>query len=66
MSFIRAKKFSNGRVYYYLVEGHRVDGRVRQKVLRYLGKEVPKDLTFPTPKADLTAEEDSGNVQITE
>ncbi|GAI74273.1 unnamed protein product [marine sediment metagenome] len=46
MSFVRTKKFSNGRVYYYLVEGHRDknDGnKVKQKVIKYLGKEPPAD-----------------------
>ncbi|MBA7513025.1 hypothetical protein ES705_05053 [subsurface metagenome] len=39
MSFIRTKKFSNGRVYYYLVESYRDDqGKGKQRVLKYLGK----------------------------
>ncbi|MBA7519044.1 hypothetical protein ES705_11118 [subsurface metagenome] len=39
MSFIRSKKFSNGRIYYYLVESYRDDhGKVKQRVLKYLGK----------------------------
>jgi hypothetical protein len=44
MAFVRAKKF-NGRIYYYLVENHWDHGKVRQKVLRYLGK------TKPSPQA---------------
>jgi hypothetical protein len=36
MAYIRAKK-SGGRTYYYLVEGKREEGKVRQKVLKYLG-----------------------------
>lgn len=42
MSFIRAKKFSNGRVYYYEVESYRVHGKVKQRVIKYLGKEDPR------------------------
>jgi hypothetical protein len=38
--FIRVKKFGN-REYYYLVQGVREGKRVRQKVIRYLGKEKP-------------------------
>ena len=36
MSYVRTKK-RNGKTYYYLVEGKRVDGKVKQKVLKYLG-----------------------------
>lgn len=37
MAYIRHKVIK-GHVYYYLVEGHREGKRVRQKVLKYLGK----------------------------
>ncbi len=38
MSYIRAKKSGN-RTYYYEVEGYRDNrGKVRQRVIRYLGK----------------------------
>lgn len=37
MAYIRHKVIK-GHVYYYLVEGHRDGKRVRQKVLKYLGK----------------------------
>ena len=37
MVFIRTKKIK-GQKYYYLVENRREDGRVVQKVLRYIGK----------------------------
>jgi len=37
MVFIRTKKIK-GQKYYYLVENQRVDGKVVQKVLRYIGK----------------------------
>jgi len=36
MAYIRTKK-RKGKTYYYLVEGKRVNGKVRQKVLKYLG-----------------------------
>lgn len=36
MAFIRKKKRGN-RVYYYLVEGRWINGKVKQKVLSYLG-----------------------------
>ncbi|MBA7659028.1 hypothetical protein ES703_66991 [subsurface metagenome] len=42
MSFIRAKKFSNGRIYYYLVESYRYQGKGKQRVIKYLGKEDPR------------------------
>jgi len=38
--FIRAKKI-DGRTYYYLVEGRREGGKVRQKILKYLGVKQP-------------------------
>ena len=41
MAFVRAKKHGN-RVYYYLVENKWVDGKVRQKVLKYLGTIPPE------------------------
>jgi hypothetical protein len=37
MSFIRTKRIK-GIDYFYLVENYRVDGKVRQKVLAYLGQ----------------------------
>lgn len=37
VAFIRTKKI-NQHTYYYLVENSRIDGNVRQKVLKYLGK----------------------------
>ena len=38
MSFIRGKKVG-GNVYYYEVENKRVDGKVVQKYIRYVGKD---------------------------
>ena len=37
MAFVRVKRFGN-REYYYLVEGKREGKKVRQKVIKYLGK----------------------------
>lgn len=37
MAFIRSKRIK-GQTYYYIVENRLVDGKVRQKVLLYLGK----------------------------
>jgi len=36
VAFIR-KKHIKGHAYYYLVEGRVVNGKIRQKVIRYLG-----------------------------
>ncbi len=36
--YVRTKNIK-GHTYYYLVEGHRVNGKVMQKVIQYLGKE---------------------------
>ena len=40
MAFVRTKRQGN-RVYYYLVESKREGKKVRQKVIRYLGTELP-------------------------
>lgn len=37
MAFVRKKRI-DGVEYFYLVEGTRVDGKVRQRVIAYLGK----------------------------
>lgn len=42
MPYLRSKKFkrkkdNSERTYFYIVEGKKVDGKVKQKVLRYLG-----------------------------
>ena len=37
MAYVRAKKVK-GHTYYYLVRGERVGKQVRQKVIKYLGK----------------------------
>ena len=40
MAFIRTKRQGN-RIYYYLVESKREGKKVRQKVIKYLGTELP-------------------------
>ena len=37
MVFLRAKKINNN-YYFYLVKSIRVDGKIRQKVVKYIGK----------------------------
>ena len=37
MVFLRVKKINNN-YYYYLVKSVRVNGKIRQKVVRYIGK----------------------------
>jgi hypothetical protein len=77
MAFIRAQKRktkSGIRTYYYLVENKREDGKVKQKVLKYLGTSPHKisvDLTMEQSKAILgssilsaaTSEELKGKLQ---
>lgn len=36
MAYIRSKKVK-GNTYYYIVEGKLIGGKVKQKVIRYLG-----------------------------
>ena len=40
MAFIRSKR-KGSRTYYYLVESKREGNKVRQKVIKYLGAEMP-------------------------
>jgi hypothetical protein len=40
MAFVRTKRIKN-RTYYYLVESRREGKKVRQKVIKYLGAEMP-------------------------
>lgn len=49
MSFIRTKKIK-GHEYQYEVESSRVNGKVKQKVLKYLGR-VDADKPIITPAA---------------
>ena len=37
MAFLRVKKINNN-YYYYLVKSERINGKVRQKVVKYIGK----------------------------
>lgn len=41
MAFIRTKKVK-GHTYYYRVESYTKNGRIKQRVLEYLGKEIPE------------------------
>jgi len=41
MAFIRTKKI-RGHTYYYRVESYTEEGRIKQRVLKYLGKEIPE------------------------
>lgn len=36
MAYVRSKKIK-GKIYYYIVEGNLIKGKVKQKVLMYLG-----------------------------
>jgi len=40
MAFVRTKRIKN-RTYYYLVESRREGNRVKQKVIKYLGAQMP-------------------------
>ena len=42
MAFVRTKRQGN-RIYYYLVESKREGKKVRQKVIKYLGTELPTE-----------------------
>ena len=42
MAFIRTKKVKN-HTYYYLVESYTENGRMKQRILKYLGKEIPEE-----------------------
>jgi hypothetical protein len=37
MAFLRVKKINNN-YYYYLVKSVRIEGKVKQKVIKYIGK----------------------------
>jgi hypothetical protein len=41
MAFVR-KKVIGGRPYFYLVENKRINGKVVQRVLKYVGTKKPK------------------------
>ena len=48
MAFVRKKKVK-GRSYYYLVENARIRGKVRQKVIKYLGHGTPDEVIRVLP-----------------
>ena len=41
MTFIRTKKIK-GHTYYYRVQSYMENGKIKQKALEYLGKEIPE------------------------
>jgi len=43
MAFIRARKRGE-KIYYYLVENRREGKKVKQRVLKYLGVNLPEDI----------------------
>jgi len=43
MAFIRFK-WIRGKKYYYLVESKREGGKIKQRVLKYLGTSIPGDI----------------------
>ena len=51
MAFVRTKT-RNDRMYYYLVENYRVDGKVHQRILVYLGT----DCDFRATRGRITAD----------
>jgi len=42
MAFVREKKKRAGKSYFYLVENVRENGKVRQRVIRYIGTKRPR------------------------
>lgn len=40
MSFIRTDILPNGQIRYYLVENYRIDGKTKQRRIKYLGTEI--------------------------
>lgn len=65
MTFIRAKHRGD-RTYYYLVEGHREDGKIRQKVVQYLGtaESLAERLAHPAEPLSVVAALDYGPVAV--
>ena len=54
MSYVRSKRFSNGRIYFYLVESYRDHGKVKQRVLKYYGRQDPRQDPRQGPRQDPT------------
>ncbi len=59
MAFIR-KKIVKGKTYFYLVEGVREGGKVRQKIVQYFGTTLPDGYVVPT-KASVVRKESIKN-----
>ena len=51
MAFVRSKR-KGSRTYYYLVESRREGNKVRQKVIKYLGTEMPTKEQVETMKRE--------------
>lgn len=58
MPFIRTKRI-RGIEYYYLVESYRVDGKIHQRVLAYLGRHSTVRGAHRYWKQQVTAGEDA-------
>jgi len=52
MAYIRAKR-QGKYTYYWLVEGYREDGKVKQRTLRYLGKNKPSQVEITNILRDI-------------
>lgn len=62
MSFVRAKTVK-GITYYYLVEGYRDDGKVRQRVLAYLGQHKTVQTAYDYWREQVKEAKDAGDKQ---
>lgn len=63
MAYIR-EKIKKGNPYYYIVEGRRVDGKVKQTILEYIGPlEKLKQIALEAYRARSAASNDSDNKQ---
>ncbi len=51
MAFVRSKR-KGSRTYYYLVESRREGNKVRQKVIKYLGTEMPTKEQVETMRSE--------------
>lgn len=62
MSFIRTKRIK-GVLYHYLVENYREDGKVRQRVLAYLGQFATVQAAHDHWRVQLEAAKDADEKQ---
>ena len=56
VGFVKKKKI-NGKEYFYFVYGYRADGKVKQKILKYLGSVVPNEQDLEKLKNEFTQKE---------